>query len=346
MFSSVQCGAAEACNPVDSGSRGSQAQNGHRRSGSSAGARSSTEINLAAVDLNLLVALEALLHHRNVTRAADAVGLSQPAMSRALSRLRGMFNDELIVRTSAGYVFTVRGEQLHERLPAALNAVRDLVASRMSGADYWLSTFRLAMPDHQALVLLNMLDRLDTELKSTAIVIEPLTPNHVKRLESGELEMAVGQVGTTCSGFFQRTLYKDHYACLLRNDHPALGDNWSIERFFEIRHALIAPGHDGERSFAVDALERVPPRQRCVLSPNVMGTAMAVAESDMVLTVPSRVAMKLASLLPLRIVELPLEAEPYEMVMLWHERSHRDPNHAAMRSQIAETAMRLIGRSA
>jgi DNA-binding transcriptional LysR family regulator len=346
MLTSLQYRAGEARDLVDTGSRLCQAQTSRRRGASPAGSPSSIEVNLAGVDLNLLVALEALLHHRNVTRAADAVGLSQPAMSRALSRLRGMFNDELIVRTSAGYVFTVRGEQLHERLPVALNAVRELVASRLAGADYWLSTFRLAMPDHQALVLLNMLDRLNTELESTAIVIEPLTPNHLKRLESGEIEMAFGQIGTTSSGFFQRTLYKDHYACLMRNGHPALSDGWSTERFFEIRHALIARGHDGERGFAVDALELVPPRQRCVLSPNVMGTAMAVAESDMVLTVPRRVALKLASLLPLKLVELPVEAEPYEVVMLWHERSHRDANHGAMRSQIAETATRLISRCA
>lgn len=345
MFSSLQCEVGEKCTPVLADARLSHTQNARRVALPVVG-RGLIEVNLAAVDLNLLVALEALLHHRNVTRAANAVGLSQPAMSRALSRLRGMFNDELIVRTSAGYVFTVRGEQLHERLPIALNTVRELVASRFAGADRWLSTFHLAMPDHQALVLLNMLERLDTELENTAIVVEPLAPNHLKRLESGELEMAVGQVGTTNSGFFQRTLYKDDYACLLRNEHGALRDGWSPERFFEIRHAQIAPGHDGERGFAVDALSLVPPRQRCVVSPNLMGTAMAVAESDMVLTVPSRVALRLASLLPLKIVELPVQAEPYEVVMLWHERSHRDANHGAMRSQIADTTTRLISRCA
>lgn len=113
-----------------------------------------SDINLAGVDLNLLVALEALLERCNVTHAANAVGLSQPAMSRALSRLRGMFNDDLLVRTSSGYVRTIRGEQLHDRLPSALDAVRELIASRTSKAEIWPSAFRMAMPDHLALVLL------------------------------------------------------------------------------------------------------------------------------------------------------------------------------------------------
>jgi DNA-binding transcriptional LysR family regulator len=308
------------------------------------GAHGQSSINLASVDLNLLVALEALLDQRNVTRAANAVGLSQPAMSRALSRLRGMFNDELLVRTPAGYVLTVRGEQLQDRLPTTLNSIREIVASRLAGSDIWLSTFRLAMPDHQALVLLNVLDRLNSEADSTKVMVEPLTPNHLRQMENGELEIAVGQIGTTSSGFYQRTLYKDQYACLLRNDHPALDDRWSAERFLDLRHAVIAPGYDSERGFAVDALELVAPRQRCVLSPNMMGTAMAVADSDMALTVPGRVAFRLASLLPLRVVQLPVEAEPYEVVMLWHERSHRDVNHAAMRAQIADTSACLIER--
>jgi DNA-binding transcriptional LysR family regulator len=301
--------------------------------------QSSPGINLAGIDLNLFVSLDALLEHCNVTHAGDAVGLSQPAMSRALSRLRGMFNDDLLVRTSMGYVRTVRGEQLHERLPAMLDAVRDLVASRSAGADQWKSTFRLAMPDHQALVLaIQMRDRMNDELTNTDIVIEPLSHNLSKKIENGELEIAIGQLSASEPGFFQRTLYKDPYACLVRDDHPVLEEAWSQDQFYELRHAVIAPQHDGERSFVTDALASVPLRRRCVLSPNLMGTAMAVVESDMILTLPNRVATKLAKLLPLKVLNLPVEAPPYEVVLLWHERSHRSPAHSRIRSQIAATA--------
>ena len=297
-------------------------------------------INLSSVDLNLLVALEALLAHCNVTHAANTVGLSQPAMSRALSRLRGMFNDDLLVRTSAGYVRTIRGEQLYDRLPVTLDAVREIVSSRTIGSEAWLSTVRLAMPDHQALVLLNhVLDQLANGPMNTDVVTEPLLPNMLKRLESGELDMAVGQVSGTTTGFFQRTLYTDGYACLLRQDHAALGGGWSADRFYELRHAVTAPGYDGEHSHVAEVLATVPARQRCVVSPNTMGTAMTVVESDMVLTVPRRVAVRMAALLPLQMVELPITVAPYEVTLLWHERSHRNTEHGWIRSQIAAAAL-------
>jgi len=296
------------------------------------------EINLSSVDLNLLVALEALLDLCNVTYAANTVGLSQPAMSRALSRLRGMFNDDLLVRTSAGYIRTIRGEQLYDRLPATLDAVRKLVSSRSVGAEAWRSTVRLAMPDHQALVLLTpVLDRLANGPMNMDVVIEPLMPNMLKRLETGELEMVAGQVSGAATGFFQRTLYTDDYACLLRRGHPALQGNWSSERFHELRHAVTAPGYDGERNRA-EILANVSPRQRRVVSPNTMGTAMAVADSDMVLTVPRRVALKMTTLLPLQMVDLPIQVAPYEVTLLWHERSHRNTEHGWIRSQIAAAA--------
>jgi DNA-binding transcriptional LysR family regulator len=301
--------------------------------------QSGSDVNLAGIDLNLLVGLESLLEHCNVTHAADAVGLSQPAMSRTLSRLRGMFNDDLLVRTSMGYVRTVRGEQLHDRLPAMLDGVRDLVASRSAGADQWKSTFRVAMPDHQALVLATqMRAQMSEDLTDMDFVIEPLSSNLSKRIENGELELAIGQLSTSAAGFFQRTLYKDSYTCLVRNDHPVLQEAWSRGKFGELMHAVNAPQPHEERSFVADVLSGVPLRQRCVLAPNTMGTAMAVVESDMVLTLPTRVATKLATLLPLTVLKLPIDIPPYEVVLLWHERSHRSPAHSRIRSHIAATA--------
>ena len=299
-----------------------------------------SNINLAAVDLNLLVALEALLEHCNVTHAANKVGLSQPAMSRALSRLRGMFNDDLLVRTSSGYVRTIRGEHLHDRLPVTLDAVRELVSARTGASDAWRSTVRLAMPDHQALVLLpHVLDQLSTGPMNTEVVAEPLMPNMLKRLENGELDMAVGQLDGAATGFFQRRLYVDEYACLLRHDHPALQDGgWSADRFQELRHAVTAPGHDGDRGHAAEALANVAARNRFVVSPNTMGTAMAVVDSDMVLTLPRRVALKLSALLPLQMAELPIEVAAYEVMLLWHERSHRNTEHGWVRAQLATAA--------
>ncbi|MFC7556304.1 LysR family transcriptional regulator [Pseudoroseomonas wenyumeiae] len=133
------------------------------RSGANGGAaltttaRSRAEINLAAFDLNLLVALDALLECRNVTHAGHRVGLSQPAMSRSLARLRGMLGDDLLVRSSTGLVPTPRAERLASALPPILAQIRELLGSRSLAPEDWRSKITLAMPDHQALVLLSRL---------------------------------------------------------------------------------------------------------------------------------------------------------------------------------------------
>lgn len=297
-------------------------------------------INLASVDLNLLVALDALLHQCNVTHAAALVGLSQPAMSRILARLRGMFDDDLLVRTSAGYVRTMLGKWLHEQLPTALDGIRRIVSPRITTAADWLSRVRLAMPDHQALLLGKLVtERLSNGDKNRELAIEPLAKNVLKRLESGDLEMAVGELNSAAAGFFQRSLYIDAYSCLLRPDHPMLDRSWTPEQFYELHHALSTPANDGEPDHVADALVAASHRSHCMVSPNTMSAAMAIRESDMILTVPTRAAVRLATILDLRIKEPPIAISPYRVVLLWHERSHRDAEHEWIRSQIAAAAL-------
>lgn len=300
-------------------------------------------LNLASVDLNLLVALDALLEYCNVTHAAGAVGLSQPAMSRTLSRLRDMLDDDLLVRTSAGYVRSIRGDWLHDRLPATLDGIRRLIASGQGLCEGWLATMRLAMPDHQALLLgRQVLLHLAERASDREIAIEPLGANVFKRLEAGEVEMAVGQVTSLAVGFFQRSLYVDDHACLVRMGHPALTQQWSPALFYDMQHAVSTPVQNGEPDHVGRALAAGLHRNPSIVSPNTLGTAMAVAESDMVLTVPRRVAVKLTMMLPLQMVEPPIEIDPYEVMLLWHERCHRNAEHEWMRAKIAAA---MVGRS-
>lgn len=297
-------------------------------------------INLASIDLNLLVALNALLVQCNVTQAAGMVGLSQPAMSRILSRLRGMFDDDLLVRTPTGYVRTMLGDWLHGHLPPALDAIRKIVSPRLTTVADWLATVRLAMPDHQALLLGKpVTERLSQGEKSRELAIEPLTANIHKRLETGDLEMALGEISGAATGFYQRSLFADEYTCLLRPNHPILGYDWTPEQFYELHHALSTLTQDGEPDHVADALASGVHRSHCMVSPNTMSAAMAVIDSDMILTLPKRAAARLAAILDLRIKDPPIVISPYRAVLLWHERSHRDAEHEWLRSQIVAAAM-------
>lgn len=150
------------------------------------------------MDLNLLVALDALMEHRNVTRAAQHIGQSQPKMSRALSKLRAAFNDDPLVRSSTGLVPSPRGERFARVLGPVLDAIREIVASQSLAREEWRSKAVLAMPDHQALLLLpRLLPQLRERAPQLDIVTDPFLAGALRRLERGEMDLAVGQIGTS-----------------------------------------------------------------------------------------------------------------------------------------------------
>nr|WP_305809631.1 LysR family transcriptional regulator [Ensifer sp. WSM1721] len=292
------------------------------------------------MDLNLLVALDALMEHRNVTRAAQHIGQSQPTMSRALSKLRAAFNDDLLVRSSTGLVPTPRGERFARMLGPVLNAIREIVASQSLAREEWRSKAVLAMPDHQALVLLpRLLPQLRERAPQLDIVTNPFLAGALRRLERGEIDLAVGQIGTSPPGYLRRSLYTDRFVCLLRYDHPALAQEWTLESCAALRHAAIASNCDDGFGQIYDQLDTLDlPNRDPVLVSSVLTAAVVVAATDLVLIVPHRVATRIAAILSIAIVDPPMELKPYEVALIWHERCHRDPEHAWLRREIAAAA--------
>ncbi|ODR93067.1 LysR family transcriptional regulator [Sinorhizobium alkalisoli] len=295
--------------------------------------------SLTSIDLNLLVELEALLQYRNITHAAQHIGRSQPAMSRALSRLRGMFNDDLLVRGSRGLVPTPRAERLGNMLPSVLNAIRELVNRSLTPRDMpWKAT--IAIPDHQALILLpRLLPRLHECTPHLDIVTSPLLDCALRRLEQGEIDLAVGQIGAAPLGFLRRKLYADRFTCLLRHDHPVLEREWSISTFAELRHASILTDANDRFGQVYDGLSKLGLWDRYPIAvSNVLTAAVVIAATDLVLVVPHRIATQIATMLPLAVLDPPVQLMPYEVALIWHERSHRDPEHQWLRHEIAAAA--------
>jgi DNA-binding transcriptional LysR family regulator len=255
-----------------------------------------------------------------------------------------MFNDDLLVRTSTGLAPTPRGERLAVLLPSVLGAIRDIVTSRSFAPGEWRSKVTMAMPDHQALVLLpRLLPRLRERAPHLDVVTDPLLAGALRRLEQGEIDLAVGQIGETPPGYFRRSLYADRFACLLRQDHPALAQEWTIERFSTLRHAVIASGSEDGFGQVYDGLAKLDlPDRDPILVPNMLTAPAMIAETDLVLTVPHRVATRVAAMLPLAVVDPPLELPPYEVALIWHERRHRDPDHSWLRGEIAAAALAAL----
>jgi DNA-binding transcriptional LysR family regulator len=305
------------------------------------------DVNLAGVDLNLLVALEALLGERSVTLAASRVGLSQPAMSRALGRLRSLFADDLLVRSSAGLVLTRRAEQLAEQLPPAMASIRALLNAAQSDPQTARTTVTIAMPDHQSLVLLpRLMPRLRSRAPHLDIVTQPSLTAVTRRLEAGEIDLAIGCFRGAPSGFYRRTLYTDRFACLVRSEHPVRQQEWNADHFAALRHAMISPAAEEGFAQAYDLLAQLEITGRDpLIVPNAMTAPFLVAETDIALILPLRAARHAATLLPLAVLEPPVDLPSYEVSLLWHERRHRDPEFTSLRAEIAGATLAVVAAS-
>ncbi|MFK3968874.1 LysR family transcriptional regulator [Ensifer adhaerens] len=295
------------------------------------------EINLASIDLNLLVALEALLTVQNVTHAGRRVGLSQPAMSRALSRLRVMFNDDLLVRTARGLKLTVKGEQLLKALPEVMGSIRQIV----SGEALRTGTFNrlnIAMAEHQSIVLLpHLLPRLarHAELEFS---LQSKLRGVLSDLESGIVDLAVGQIRDTPPGFFCRTLYSDRLVCLMGHENPASREPWTAERLTELRLAKLLPACEPDAELFDVMVHATLPQKDIMLLPSLAVARMMALQTNVVLILPYTAAHQATLTAPLVIRELPVGPSSHDVMLVWHERCHREPAHRILRAHIAAAA--------
>lgn len=297
-------------------------------------------MNLSAVDLNLLVVLEALLAERSVTAAARRLGLSQPAVSHALSRLRALLGDPLFVRAPGGLAPTARTEALTTSLARAMDAIRQSLAEPSFDPETSDRSFSIATADLGAFVLVPpLLERLAKSAPRVDVAVRSTPMETAERqLAEGSLDLAVVVSPTTRAGFYREPLFRERFVCVLRRGHPFERGKLTLDRYCAASHVLVAPR--GTPGSPLDAeLAELGRRRRVALSvPHFLVAPHVVARSDLVWTAPESMARSFAQLLPLVVRPLPLRIEGFVMLQLWHERHQRDPAHVWLRRQVAAAA--------
>jgi DNA-binding transcriptional LysR family regulator len=288
------------------------------------------------------VVLEAVLLERNVTRAAQRLHMSQPAVSRALGRLRTLFGDELMVRVGQQMQPTARGEVLLRRARPLLDGVRELVASERFDPFKAAGVVRLAAPDIIVFMLGPLLlRRLQKDAPQLDVEIVQWSSAWREQLASGEVDLTFGQASPDDRGIYMSPLVQNRWITILRRGHPALRRRWGLESFLELRHLMI--GFTSQGGGHVDAaLEKLGLRRRIGLRmPYVVLSPLIVAESDLVLTTAHWLAAKLAKAHSLVLKPPPRELElaPVDLPLVWHERSHRDPKQRWLRGLLTELAV-------
>ena len=316
-------------------------------------------MNLNRVDLNLLVYLDALLRERNVTQAAHQLNLSQPAMSNGLRRLRELFDDPLLVRTSDGMTPTERALELEPVVREVLTAIDKAVQQRSAfdplAAD---RVFRIMASDYAESTLLpGVLGQLRTQAPD--ITLDVMTPSDVSFLdvERGKVDMVINRFDAMPQSFHQIHLWDDSFTCLLSPDNPVLED-FSLENYLAAKHVWVSKTgmgvgvgvnpDDVQRLGWVDtALARLgKKRQIRVFTRHYQAAMTLAAESDLIVTLPTRAAELKRGDPGVVLREPPLAIPPLELKMAWSPLLQHNPANRWLRKLITRTARELAGMPA
>ena len=300
---------------------------------------------IKGIDLNLLVSLRALIHHKSVTLAAKEMAVTQSAMSHTLRRLRSTFDDPLLVRGKDGYLLSARAEHLWPALQTTLNSVMKVLEKpEVFRPETSRRCYRVCAPDlFDVLMLPKLLRSIHSQAPGIDVAVVP-RPKHIEEaLESGALDIAIQPV-TRGGGSFgvelmadlrQQRLLRDHFVCFASNTHPELSGKkrLTLRKFCKLPHILVSPG-GGRRSVIDEKLLALGEERRVALQVPSFSTAVRfVNGSDYLLTGPS----SLAALLPTaRTRPVPFDFPDHSLVMLWHAKVTKDPGHEWLRTQLLE----------
>jgi len=298
------------------------------------------DVHLPGLDLNLLPALEALLKRRNVSEAARDVGLSQPAMSRVLGRLRDVLGDPLLVRAAGGYALSPRAQALHAQLATALDQVKAVFRDPEFDPARTERTVRIVGLDtHTILMAPALMARLAKEAPGIDVRFEGYSPNIVERIETGQLDLVFAQATTPLPpGARSEFLVKDRLALVLRAGHPLARRKWTIEDYGRVDHVGISIFGDAGSELDAQLAPAGVKRRVALVTPHFMAALATVSGTDMATTVGRAFASRFAAPLGLILKEPPLPRTDLDMTIVWSGVRAADPVLAWMRKVIAEVA--------
>lgn len=297
----------------------------------------------SGIDLNLLTALEALLDESNVTRAARRLGVTQPAASHALARLRDLLGDPLLVRTPAGMQPTPRARELRPTVRAAIAAAEAVLqAAPPFDPATAERTFVATIPDQAGFQLLpRLVTRVAALAPRVRLDMRPAPSNINLALAAGDLQLAVGVFrDPPPTSLRQQPLWREDFVCVVRRGAPASRGPFDLARYLDVDHLLVAPrGTPG--SFVDDELARAGHHRRIALViPQFLIAPAIVAGSDLMWTAPGGLARAFADQLPLTVRDPPLVLPGFAVSARWHVRFDRDPGLAWLRGLLAEVSPR------
>jgi LysR family transcriptional regulator, nod-box dependent transcriptional activator len=300
-------------------------------------------MDIRQVNLNLLVALNALLAHRNVTRAALEVGLTQSAMSGELRRLRALFHDELLVRSGREYLLTPLATDLVEPVADLILSIEQTLSRRLSfdpATDE--RSFSIAMSDYTMMVLIEpLLQRICRSAPGICLHVHPLESADLSTmLRPGGMDLVITVQPEPESDICHVPLFSDRYVCVVSADHPHVGDSMPLELFQRLPRLQWGLGTVLISSTAEQHLKQLGGRVQLTTESFALAPFL-LRNTDLVAVLQERLARRLASAAGVKVFPLPLVVPDLTEVMYWSPVAETDPGHSWLRTTISEIAQGL-----
>lgn len=291
-------------------------------------------MKLRDIDLNLLVVFNQVLLDRSSSTAAEKLGMSQPAVSNALRRMRLLLKDELFVRTAKGMEPTPYALHLAEPVVYALNALQTALAHSESFDPLTSArTFHLVMTDIGEMYfmppLMDALSRLAPQIQ--VHIHRPHAASLKEEMASGSIDLAIGLMPQLQAGFFQKRLFQQEYVCMFRQGHPVAKAPMTLAQFKQVEHVGVTAPHTGHGE--IDSLlthAGVQRRIRLVV-PHFIAVGHILQSTDLVATLPERYAQRSKDPFGLVVSRHPVKLPKISINMFWHARYHRDPDNLWLR---------------
>ncbi|MES2946517.1 MAG: LysR family transcriptional regulator [Pseudomonadota bacterium] len=294
-------------------------------------------MELKDIDLNLLVIFSQLLTEKKVSKVAENLGLGQPAVSNALARLRKLFGDELFLRTSSGMLPTPFASQLAESINDALGMIHGAVNARNTfDPSSSQRRFSIGMTDIGEIYFLPLLmEKLQTLAPAVSISTVRNTAINLKdAMEAGHIDLAIGLLPQLKAGFFQRRLFVQQYVCMFRKGHRLGGQAMQSADFYAADHVAIVSAGTGHNKVD-EVLDSSSPQRKVKLTvPHFVAIGHILQSTDLLATVPERLAERMATPFGLQYVAHPVKLPEIAINLFWHAKYQKDPANQWLRSLV------------
>lgn len=293
---------------------------------------------MAKLDLEWLGVFVEVYRTGSVSRAADHLGLAQASASIALGKLRRHYGDRLFTRSSLGMVPTPRAQQIYPELQEALwHLARAGGAPQAFDPQHSSREFRVCMTDISEIVLLPpLINHLRHTAPGVGVQAEAIGPQARRRLEAGEVDLAVGFMPDLEAGFYQQALFTQDFVCLAAADHPRIRGPIDRRAFCAEGHIIVSTSGTGH-AIVDKVLARHRIARRTVLRvPSYLGVARIVAQTELLVIVPQRLGQAVAAHERVQMLAPPVPLPPFQVKLHWHERFHADPGNLWLRRTMAQ----------